>query len=375
MKLKNILFTQEGTVCIRNIKLATALQNLEYNIHLAYWGKLPGDFYGTSNEIYTSIMDIGKGFYSHFPHRLFWISKIKNVCKNKKIDLIHCHNAPERLASMIINSKFNIPVVYDQHDFISHKKKVSKKYLQREKICNEKNDGAIYITENYKNLVASKYRVNSNNIVFPNYGLTSLSVNQNDFLPKLSKRNNKIHLIYIGLITQHDNKVRNMLNIFEQLSEKGFIIHVYPTRNKKYPEYRKISNLVMHNQLPVKELIKEITQYNLGIAILNYELSDRKKVDETRFGFWNKMFDYLMAGIPVLTLDLFEDMSEFVKMNEFGISFKEISELTPETLQSYDLNKIADKIVKDREKWTMENQIQKMIDFYQRTLENFHAKT
>jgi len=43
-----------------------------------------------------------------------------------------------------------------------------------EKICNEENDGAIYITENYRQLVSKKYKLNKNNIVFGNYGLTKL---------------------------------------------------------------------------------------------------------------------------------------------------------------------------------------------------------
>ncbi|MCK4312691.1 MAG: hypothetical protein KAW88_08160, partial [Candidatus Cloacimonetes bacterium] len=73
--------------------------------------------------------------------------------------------------------------------------------------------------------------------------------------------------------------------------------------------------------------------------------------------------------------DLFKDMSDFIKINEFGISVKDISEITPDFLKNQDLENILQKILQNREKWTMENQIQIIINFYQKTLEKIHAKT
>ena len=49
--------------------------------------------------------------------------------------------------------------------------------------------------------------------------------------------------------------------------------------------------------------------------------------EELKFGFWNKTFDYLMAGIPQITLKQFTVISEFVEENGFGISTPSLSEL------------------------------------------------
>ena len=159
-----------------------------------------------------------------------------------------------------------------------------------------------------------------------------------------------------------------MLKIFERLTKRGFIIHVYSTRNKEYKKYRKIENVIIHRQLTISKLIKEISRYDWGIAFLNYELPDKKKIDEIKFGFWNKVYDYLMAGIPILTTDLFKDMSDFIKINEFGISVKDISEITLDFIKKQDLKCILDQILQNREKWSMENQIQRMIDLYNYTI-------
>lgn len=352
---------QDSSPCIRTIKIASALQSKGINVHLAHREKTPDEVYGYGNSIFDSILSLPK-------NDLKAIKIIKSLIKEEEIDLLHYHNFPDKLESKLIRSKLVIPIIYDQHDFFSRKKKLSRKKLSYEKICNEENDGAIYITENYKQLVSEKYRINSNNLIFPNYGLSSLLLKKEEFLPKLSDSDKKIHLVYVGLITQHKNKVRNMLNIFKRLTKRGFIIHVYSTRNKEYKKYWEIKNVIIHRQLPISELIKEISQYDFGIAFLNYELPDKKKIDEIKFGFWNKMYDYLMAGIPVLTTDLFKDMSDFIKTNDFGISVKDISEITFGLIKKQDIKSILCQILQTREKWTMENQIQRMIDFYDNTI-------
>ena len=365
---KNILMVQDSSPCIRTIKISEALKSKELKIHLAHRDKTPDEVYGYGNSNFKSIIFLPK-------NDLKAIKIIKSLIKDNEIDLLHYHNFPDKLGAKLILANLEIPIIYDQHDFFSGKKKLSRKKLSYERICNEENDGAVFITENYRKLVSEKYKINSNNLIFPNYGLSSLLLKKEDFLPKSSDSDNKIHLVYVGLITQHKNKVRNMLEIFEKLSNKGFVIHVYSTRNKEYKKYRKIKNVKIHKQLPISKLIKEISQYDFGIAFLNYELPDKKKINEIKFGFWNKMYDYLMSGIPVLTTDLFKDMSDFIKINEFGISVKDISEITPDFLKSRNLENILQKILQNREKWTMENQIQRTIDFYQRTWEKFHAKT
>ncbi|MBL7087132.1 MAG: glycosyltransferase [Candidatus Cloacimonetes bacterium] len=365
--VNNILFIQDSSPCIRTIKIASALKSKGLNILLAHLNKTPDEAYGYGNSSFTSLTKLPK-------YDLKKIKLIKEIIINNNISILHYHNEPDVLCAKLIKSDLNIPIIYDQHDFSSIKKNISYKHLIYERICNENNDGAVYITENYRQLVSQRYKINPNNIVFPNYGLDYLLIDKEDILPKLSDADKKIHLVYVGLITEHKYKVRNMLNIFERLSKTGFVIHIYPTRNKEYKQYRKIENVIIHKQLPIQRLLKDISQYNFGIAFLNNKISDIKKVNEIKYGFWNKMYDYLMAGIPVLTSDFYVDMSNFIKMNGFGVSVESIENITPNLLKKFPIEKFDENIVYKREKYTMENQIDRLISFYHQTIKCFKEK-
>lgn len=365
--IRNILFVQDSSPCIRTIKYATALKSKGFNIHLAHRDKTPDEAYGYGNSCFASLTRISDAYFKS-------IEVIKQLIPELKIDIIHYHNYPDTLGAKLIKERINVPFIYDQHDFMSLKKKFFIWRYYYEKICNERNDGAIYITENYKQLVREKYAINSNSIVFPNYGSSSLFLSPQQFLPKLSKSDNNIHLVYVGLITRHKNRVKYLVDIFKRLSKRGFYLHIYPTRNKKYEIYEKIPNLFMHKPLPVFELIREMSQYDSGIAFLNNTIPSYKKREESKYGFWNKMNDCLMAGIPALTLDFYSDMSDFIKQNVFGISAKNFNDITVDFIKSFDLGKITKNIIENRKNWSMENQIQVVVDFYKKTAGNYNAK-
>ena len=211
-------------------------------------------------------------------------------------------------------------------------------------------------------------------MVLPNYGVASLLLPEEAMLPKLSERDGSLNLVYVGLITQHKNKVRNLIDIFSALSKGGFHIHVYPTRRKAYPLYAEIPGVVMHQKLPITQLIQEISQYDLGIAFLNHNIPERNRKDELRYGFWNKIYDYLMAALPVVTMDYYPDMSTFVVENRFGISLKFIEDLTIGSMKKIDLRKISNHIIQHRSQWIMEKHIDRLVDFYEESSRLYEAE-
>lgn len=368
-KINSIISAQATTVCIRNIKQAAAHQLAGVNVHLLHSGNAPNDFYGYGNEFYASITRVHKKI------KLNWARKITSLAHNTSAQLIHTHNEPDLLPMHMMMAETGIPVIYDQHDFLSGKKKSLRHPLEiHERYCNENNDGAIFITDYYRDLVSKKYRINPLNISYPNYGSRHLLVSEADQLPKLSAATGKTHIVYEGALDdQHPGITRYLVSHIQKLSDMGFHVDLYPSKNEEYLEYKRMKNVRVFEKHKPTDLMKQLTQYDFGLTLVNTESVNMP--DELRFGFWNKTFDYLLAGIPQISLEMFDVSADFIRNNNYGIVVKTLSELkdhagfSPTAIDDMQAN-----ILRDRESYTTEVRSQQMHQFYQDVLQNFHQR-
>ena len=358
--INSILFIQDSLPCIRTIKIATVLSQMGLNLHLLYRGKINVGY--KPNGIFKSINRLKKFNRNK-------IKQIESIIIDNLIDIIHYHNEPDILCSRIIEANFSVPVIYNQHDFLSPKRNMSKKDIFAEKTCNEEANGKIYITENYKELVNQKYEVGKNYFILPNLLLTKSIPHKKK--TKFSKLDGKIHLVYVGLITQHENKIRNLITHFQSLSEKGFVIHVYPTRSKAYPMYESIKKVVMHPQLPIEELLEELTQYDFGILFLNIENVSEEKQNELKHGAWNKFYDYLSAGIPSITLSAYNYIEKQVRENFLGIVFPAVEKINSDSLSRFDYHEFENHLDRNRIKFSMESKANELILFHEKVRKKF----
>jgi len=363
-KKLNVLFVQDSSPCIRTNKLATALNSNGMNIHIAHRGRTPDVVYGYGNNSFKSLRMLPR-------FKFMEIGFIRNIIKQESIDLLHFHNQPDRLGAKMIEANFGIPVVYDQHDFMSFKHKLSATDRKYERICNEKADATVYITESYKNEVGKHYKLIENSICFANYFPSANTLQKADFLPKLSAKDGKTHIAYLGRISEGKDDQKNVIEFLKDLSEKGFHVHVYPSRNKEYRKYKEIPNLEMHKNLPYGQLIIELSQYDYGGMILNDTYEDI--LPHLQYSLANKIFDYICAGIPVLVQDILTESRDLVINNGFGML---IDDATPENLpKGEDYNNLVAKIIAGRDEFSTEHQVKRVLDFYYRTLELYNAKT
>jgi len=364
MKFQNILFVQDSSPCIRTIKIATALYYEGLNIHLAHRNKTPDEAYGYGNSSFKSISILPK-------YRFKDIKFIKQLIIKYNIDLVHFHNQPDQLGAKLIESKLGIPIIYDQHDFMFFKHHLSKKEKKYEQVCNEEANGTVYITKTYKNEVSQYYNLIDNSICFGNYFPQNSILESADFLSKTSSLSKKLNLVYLGRISEHKNDHRNIVNVIQNLSNRDLVIHIYPSKNKKYPSFSQISNVVIHDKLPYNKLIKEISQYDFGVTAFNDEVAS--KLPHIRYAFGNKTYDYLCAGLPVLVQNCLDDVLDFITNNSFGFVMENYDEYN--NLSSSEYSNIVLNIIQSRNQFSMENQIHRIVEFYEKTVEIFYAKT
>lgn len=345
--------------CHRFLKEAQAFSGMGIELYMCYRERGAIIAQNADLSIFKGVLKLAK-------REMFAKHKIARFVKTHQIEIIHFHNYPDKLCYEIMHSKINLPIIFDQHDLMSlQRPKFNRKKKHWEQYCLENANALIFVTEYYKQRSFELYNLKQQHIILPNMIARDIAAADLPEIKKLSEQDGKIHLVWVGLITKREEHHRYMLKTFKMLSDKGFTIHIYPTRNKEYPRYSAIPNLHIHQQLSYRDMMKTIAVYDAGLAFFNPWMPDKVKLNLVKHAFPNKINDYIFAGVPPVTLSSYEPMAAYLNKYETGFVFDKVEEIQPEAikaqLSSY-LHNIKTKrsiILQDIEK-----QFQKVIELY-----------
>lgn len=343
----NILFIQESAG-IRCYKYAKALSLKGHKVTLLYLIKKPSDNYvGLDDSVFYEIIKLKQVF------------DIPLIAKN--FDIIHCHNESDYLTIPALIS--GRPVIHDTADLISLRDIENPYSSYFEGLANMGATARIYSTKYQQKEAEKIYKLISPSLIFGNY--ISESDKPRCFLPKLSKEDGNIHVVYPGTITLQ--KHRNMFEIFINIAQKDVHLHIYPSLfiNEIAEFLKQFPNIHYHQPEAPYNLITNMTQYDIGLIPWNLELGNKEFLDST---IANKFYDYLAAKLPMLTSNILS-YSEFFKENNVGLTFEKISEIYPklielkQSFQNLDFSKYSQ---------TFENQIHFLEEFYFHVIEYFN---
>ncbi len=354
-----VLFVIDSMPCHRFLKEAQALNALGIELYMSYRKRGATIAKDADLSIFRAILQLKK-------REIFIRGKLTRFIRENKIEIIHYHNYPDKLCYKLMHYKPGIPIVYDQHDLMSlQREKFSRKRKHWEQYCLEQAEGLIFVTEYYQRKSFELYHLTAQYVILPNM-ISRDAVNESTLLPeKLSDKDGKIHLVWVGLITKQTDHHRYMVKTFEILSEKGFVIHVYPTRSKDYPSYEAIKNVHIHKQLSYGEMMKAIVVYDAGLAFFNPWMPDERKSSLVKHAFPNKINDYIFAGVPPVTLNSFEPMADYIRKYNVGYTYEDVESITPASIKEQqenyqsNINLIRARILAD-----IDDQLQKVVDLY-----------
>jgi len=335
----NILFVQEAP-CIRNYKMANALRSRGHRVSLAYTkARLSQMYKGLRDDIYNECIHLTS-------HRHLW-----DITSN--YDIIHCHNEPDILTVAALGG--DAPVVHDTHDLISLRANGDPNLSYFEGVANRGSAGRVYTTPYQLEEAKRLYGVNGHSLVFYNYA--SESDLPTNYHPKLSDLDGQVHIVYEGGIG--GNTHRDFASLFVDLANQAIHIYIYPTfySQEIAQHFSEHKNIHYNHPLSPKQIVEEMTQYDYGIIPFNIEKSNKRFLDST---IANKLFEYLAAGLPVITSPL-KTYIDYFKQNPVGITFesyKGIIENIPR------LKEIAKKTDFSKQIFTYENEIEKLEKFY-----------
>lgn len=316
---------------------------------------------------------------------------LKRIISRVKVHLIHGYAPLSRFPSVALLAvkKYNkrIPFIMDYQDvYVTYYgtnpvDAVSwlKDDLSYEKICFNNTDGLIACSkEPYIGDKAWNSKKISSRLFFPVY-------TDNDVfeLNKSKASPDEIHLVYIGGIygKSRDSKFYGIAQLhwlIDMLLPQKVHLHVYASpgvSKADKDEYHKIASennyFHMHEPIAQTDLSRELSQYHYGLIPF---FKGTSEFEDTKFKYAAtlKIFNYLEAGIPVLTSRDYEFQAWLTERYKLGIVFENKNDFKnfSEKINLIPYEKQLESLIKGREILSLKSQYPRMIKFY----DSFSAK-
>lgn len=282
-------------------------------------------------------------------------------------DIFHCHNEPSYFVTALkeITKK---PVILDIHDSYlarttpEQADEKEKKGEQPVRILTEERnnfqlaDGLIFPGKLFAELIINEFKLNQPSLVLPSY------VPERWY--KYDCKEWLGGLVYEGRIDVKE-EIENSphLNGFEycdykQLAEALHEIHldfhIYNPRNdeKFINIYKDIAFL--QEPVDIRKLLGRLTRHDWGLV------GNIHPTNEWKVAFPNKLFEYLAACVPVVSMNA-NECSEFLESEDVGITVKSVNELSERWKEHREKRC---NLIKKRQQFSMESHIHELTDFY-----------
>lgn len=277
--------------------------------------------------------------------------------------MINIHTL-EFLPLSLVAKIFKIKIIYDTHELETEKVNFKGFRKQISKIIEKAFIGFVdkvivvgeAIADEYKKMYPTMDRpyvvLNT-----PNYKITQ----KNDlFREKFNIDKEKIIFLYQGAIAP-SRGVEILLETFKE-TNKVIVFMGYGSLVDKIKEYSlKYKNINYHEAVKPEVLLNYTSSADIGFCLIE---NSCKSYD---YCMPNKMFEYLMAGIPVIASDLFE-MKKIIDLYKIGetIDYKNINILKEKInkISIDDINSFVENIENFKKKFNWECQEEILREIY-----------
>ena len=281
--------------------------------------------------------------------------------------LVNIH-ALEFLPVLLIAKIFKIKIIYDPHELETLKvnlrglRKQLSKWL--EYLLIKKVDHIFVVSHSIADWYEKTYNIRRPSVVL-NASRLEYCKKTNYFSNIFHLRDDQIILLYQGSLTA-ERGIDLILETFKKsINNKIVIVFMGQGELEKKIQSaaRSYNNIFFHKAVPSNTVLKYTASADVGIILIkNICLS-------YNFGMPNKLFEYAMAGLPVIVSNL-KDIGAFVKKNQMGIVMEDVTvksfNKAIEKLLSMDMKILKQKAKEAARKNSWEHQEKIMRNVYQK---------
>ncbi|WP_457744455.1 glycosyltransferase family 4 protein [Sulfurimonas sp.] len=279
----------------------------------------------------------------------------ESVLYSKDFDILHCNDLNTLPIAFFVKTFFNkkIKIVYDAHEYESETiglvgiQKTITKII--EKFLIKYADKVICVSDAIANEYVKLYNIEKPAIVL-NTPLYAQIKKQNIFRETLNIAEDKTIFLYQGGLSS-GRGIEILLDAFRDFesSDAVLVFMGYGELEALVKENaQKYENIYFHKAVSPELLLNYTSSADFGISTIEDSCLSY------RYCLPNKMFEYLMANVPIIVSNL-PEMKRVVESNKIGVVAKEN---TPQGLQEAILNAVK------LDKEELQNNIPKVKDIY-----------
>lgn len=293
---------------------------------------------------------------------------VKFVFNYRKSEILHCNDLSGLFVGVVCKlTKPGLKIIYDSHEYaINDAPNQSKSSIQLkywlEKFLIQFAKQVINVSDSIANEYVRLYDIPKPHLVLncPNY---IEQAKNNLFREKFGIREEQTIFLYQGGLS-HGRGIELLLETFKILTDDRcvFVCMGYGPLEELITQYAARSkNIFLHPAVAPGILLNYTSSADFGISFIE------DLCLSYRFCLPNKIFEYMMAGIPLLTSNLFE-MRRLVEVEGLGVVAESNTvEGFRQAIQAalvLDYNAVQQNIFSARKKYCWETQEQVLKDIY-----------
>lgn len=290
----------------------------------------------------------------------------KVVKRYNKFDVIHCNDLDTLPIGVIIKRFYNknVKIIYDAHEYetetnaLHGMQKKFAKWLERYLI--KYADAIITVSDSIANEYARLYDIMKPSLVLntPPYKNVRKT---NIFREKFNIDNDQTIFLYQGNLGS-GRGINILLDTFKQLGRESVIIFMGYGKVDRIKQLAKENdNIFYHEAVSPDILLNYTSSADFGIATIEASCLSYK------YCLPNKMFEYIMAGLPVIVSDL-PEMNKIIQKYSVGVvtSSNDVKGIKKAISKAIQLNKntLSENLIKVQKLYNWEQQEKVLIDVY-----------